>query len=219
MPCSANRVKLAVGQAAPQEVRQPRGQLIVVDLLDACANARAGVELDAKQEVRRYKGRLDGQLDPFGEVAALAARQANKLDQPVHFLGSRRPTIGAAGKVRQDLSRAAVFIAVGGLAKDNSPVRLRAIIRVDKRPFDSERLDDQITIALTRVRVLWIFEVVQIGDRHVPLSRRRGSAKFERLWLILYGRHVGAAELLLVERESDLHRIRPGLLAIGRASE
>ena len=55
------REQLVVGHAAPQEVRQPRGQLVIVQRADCPRDCwRLGIELDAKQEMGRDQHRLAG---------------------------------------------------------------------------------------------------------------------------------------------------------------
>ena len=66
--------QLVVGHAAPEEVRQPRGQLPVVDGVRRASLGRL-VDLDAEEEVRRREHRLQGELNARLEgVAVLVGR-------------------------------------------------------------------------------------------------------------------------------------------------
>ena len=97
--------QLVVGHAAPEEVREPRGQLEVVDRQPAGAVRPRSVELDPEEELRRDQHRLDGELDaPLEAVAVLAGPGRRDLTSRATSPAVDGPAVGPGGEPLEDLA-------------------------------------------------------------------------------------------------------------------
>ena len=76
---AARREQLLVGHAAPEEVRQPRGQFVIVERADGLRVVARRVELDAEQKVRRDQHGLHTQRDGVAEVLAFASASSTSF--------------------------------------------------------------------------------------------------------------------------------------------
>src|SRR5690606_36155437 len=73
--------QLVVGNAGPQEERQPRGELEVAYLIRRARRDALGVTLDAEQELRRDEQALQREPNAVVEALALAGALAEKIQQ------------------------------------------------------------------------------------------------------------------------------------------
>ena len=73
LPARRDVEQLVVGNAPPQEERQPRGQLEIADPVGGAGRGAGRLALDAEQELRRRQQRLERPLDAGVEVALARA--------------------------------------------------------------------------------------------------------------------------------------------------
>ena len=124
-PCWARRSRLVVGHGAPQEIRQPRGQLVLVERADAARIVRRWFELDAEQEVGRNQHRLHAELDRTARTSRRSARRAsNSLHQPLDLVVGRGTAIGPRGEPLEDLA-GALFGLFSWLGSHENDLRVR----------------------------------------------------------------------------------------------
>src|SRR5262249_30191425 len=102
--------QLVVGNAAPDEKRQSRGQLEVADAIDGVRGRGGRVALDAEQEVRIREHALERELNPAVEAAALAAARLVEVEERAHLGIGRWTAIGGARQPADDVLRARLFI-------------------------------------------------------------------------------------------------------------
>ena len=109
--------QLVVGDAAPQEERQPRRQLEVADAVRRLRRDAGGILLDAEQELRTHQHGAQAPSRcprrnppsaprPCGRTSSAAARSAS-VD---------RPPIGPAHQRREDLLRRSASSSSGDLS-------------------------------------------------------------------------------------------------------
>ena len=101
--------QLVVRDRAPQEERQPRGELQVADRVDAVRREIRRIALDAEQELRRDEQARQRFLNPPLE-AALVVPGTVEPEQRVHVRIGDRPAIGPPGEGSQDFLRARLFV-------------------------------------------------------------------------------------------------------------
>ena len=101
--------QLVVGHAAPEEVRQPRGQLVLADLVARPGRDAGRVELDAEQEVGPDQHAFESDADAVLEPLAFLLGPVVELQEAFDFLGPDRAAEGPAGEPGDDLA--------GGLAR------------------------------------------------------------------------------------------------------
>ena len=114
--------QLVVGHAAPEEVRQPRGQLVLADRVARSGLDPGRVQLDAEQEVGPDEHPFEGQADAVLEPLALLLRPVVELQDAFDFLGPDRAAEGPArrtgrrsrGRPRAEAGRAGGPSAAGG---------------------------------------------------------------------------------------------------------
>ena len=108
--------QLVVGNAAPQEERQPRRQLEIVDAIGAglarCPRSLGGggLALDAEQERRARQHRAQRHLDAVLE-AAVGAPLLVEAEKRLHLGGRRRTPIRAARQRGENRLRARRLVA------------------------------------------------------------------------------------------------------------
>ena len=154
--------QLVVGQAAPEEERQPRRQLEVAHPVRPVRPR--GVALDPQQELGAHQQPAQGHLDALVE-AAVGPALVEEAEQQVDVVAGGGPPVGAAGQGRQDLGRARPLgrrpgvvgrparedaAAARGVAgarrlerprhRDGVHVRLRALVAADGDVHLQERL-------------------------------------------------------------------------------
>ena len=79
--------QLVVGHAAPEEVRQPRGQFVLVDRVARPGLGARRVQLDAEQEVGPDQHPFEGQPDAVLEAITLLLGLIVELEDTFDFLG------------------------------------------------------------------------------------------------------------------------------------
>ena len=103
LPRPASVEQLVVGDAAPQEERQPRRQLEVAEAIHACRARRvAGSRSTRNTNIGLARMRCSARLDARLEAAVAPARVVERQQRP-HVLVGHRPAIGAPRQRRQDL--------------------------------------------------------------------------------------------------------------------
>ena len=102
-PLRGQRNQLLVGRAAPEEERQPRGQVDVPDAVRRTGHGIRGVVLDAEQELGRYQQGLERPADPFLEAAALPVAVVVGSEQRLNVAVRHRPPVRLPRERPQDL--------------------------------------------------------------------------------------------------------------------
>ncbi len=94
--------QLVVGHAAPEEVRQPAGQLEVVQVAHGARVVGTAIRLNPEEEVRRDEHRLQRQPDAGLEAVAVLLGQLDEAHQAAQLVVAHRPAVGALGEGAQD---------------------------------------------------------------------------------------------------------------------
>ena len=102
--------KLVVGQAAPEEERQPRRQLKAAHPVRPVGPG--GVALDPQQELGAHEEPAQGHLDALVE-AAVGPALIVEAEQQVDVGAGGGPAVGAAGEGPEDFGRARPLIGEG----------------------------------------------------------------------------------------------------------
>src|ERR1700730_1157019 len=77
--------------------------------------------MDAQQEIRAGKTRLEPELDPVVKASAVVSSGIEKLEQRLHVSFRHRPSIRQPGDPREDPRRAAaLFGGALGMPDENS---------------------------------------------------------------------------------------------------
>ena len=130
-----------VRDAAPQEERQPGGQLQVAHAVCGRRRRAGRLLLDADQEVRRRQDRLQRQPDARLEIALAAAQPVDLQQRPNILLGHRTP-IGPPRQRGDDLPRARLVVATTGIAgQDPLAAGRRVWHRAVERAGDLDLVD------------------------------------------------------------------------------
>ena len=109
-----------VGDAAPQEERQPRGDRYVVEVIDVARLDPGGRTIDAEQKLRVDYESFQRELDPGVEAATFRATLPEEPEQHLHVLFCGGTAKGASGHSREDLRGAHLFFRAGlGPAYEN----------------------------------------------------------------------------------------------------
>ena len=180
--------QLVVRDAAPQEERQPRGDLQVAEGIGLLVLRQVDrLAVYPQQEVRVHQDALQPVLDARLEAAAFAAPRLVELQQRIPVAIGHRPAIRAAGDPRQDRRRAGAFLrGPGGLTDEDRPpagsVRESAAERV--RATDVDRADRGVVHvdlvvrqhAAALQRLPQPFRLPQLAhERHADHPRARGD--------------------------------------------
>ena len=105
--------QLIIRDAAPQEERQPGGQLEIADQVDGIRWGSRGIAFDAEQELRRHQESRQRLLDAALE-APLTSTGPVEPQQRLDVRLGDRPAIGPTGERRQDLLRAGLLSNISG---------------------------------------------------------------------------------------------------------
>ena len=143
-PRVRRRQQRVVGQAAPQEEREPGGELEVRHRIRAAGHRVDGIRLESEQEVGARQQVAQRALDASLEVLATGPRVVVEPAQQRDVGGGGGPAIGAPREPGQDLGGAR-RLAGGGLrrAEEDAPAAggvARPAIAV--RPADGHAADD-----------------------------------------------------------------------------
>ena len=206
------RQQRVIGQAAPEKIREPRSQFVLVESMFVGGVVRVFVGLNPKQEVRRDENRrhrdahsererfaaLHRVIDQFDE-----ARQLDFADRSAKGASQERPQILACG--RRD-----ALVATGD-HRHQSLVRLRQCIRIElDRPDQLHVAHDQIAIPPILVLRFLIVEIVEERDRQSMLPLRDGDPELARLRLRLGHRDAELLDRLAVQAVFHQSVIRTG---------
>ena len=119
-PLSASANSVVVGHRAPQQVREPRGELVAVERM-GLGRVGIGIELDAVEEVRRTRARA---LTTCSMEASKASPRSRALrrqrDERVDLVAVERTAKGAAAERGDDRARAGDLVGRRRLAGDDA---------------------------------------------------------------------------------------------------
>ena len=101
--------KFFVGNTAPKEEREPRGQLEVSNPTDGPGGAAARAALDAEQEARRNEDCAKGRLDPRVETPAVFPARGEQPHQRFDVGLAGGTAVGSPRERSQDLFRAGLL--------------------------------------------------------------------------------------------------------------
>ncbi len=116
-----------VGNAAPQEKREPRGELDITDAIRRIGRNARWIGFDAQQELGADEQTLQRVIDAFIKATACRAG-AIERHQRLHIVGGHRAPIGAARQRTQDRTstRRGIVRRRGSAREDPLPARRRA---------------------------------------------------------------------------------------------
>ena len=184
LPLAGEREQLVVGHAAPEEVREPRGQLELADrhhlgrllrgVLRILRLVRPPAEFDPEEELRRDEDRFHGELNPALEALAVLLGDVHELEQAGDLALSDRAAIGTGREPFEDLAGDLGLVPVRRLLEDDPPVRL-GLRGVGGKcgPLNLQLIDHEVPVPVFRVRGLLVVEVVQERDPE-PVHAFRG---------------------------------------------
>ena len=147
--------QLRVGDAAPEEERQARGELAVVDLVHRPGRQARRILLDVEAELRARENALQRFLDAALEVA-LFTPGIEERKQPLRVRGGDVAAVRDTRKPRDDAAGASVFASAFALlrlrratarqalritAEDRAPARRVARSRPVEGPGDRQRIE------------------------------------------------------------------------------
>ncbi len=104
LPLCRQGEQLVVGHAVPEEVREPAGQLVLVDRVGRAGRQVRRVELDAEEEVRRDQHAVQRRPDAQFEPLPLLLGRVVEGQAPLDLVGLHRAAEGAGGEPGDDLA-------------------------------------------------------------------------------------------------------------------
>jgi hypothetical protein len=169
--------ELVVGQAAPQEERQPRRELEVADAIERARRRARRIVLDAEQELRRHENVGERRLHAGLEIAALRALGAVEVEQPAALGVGDRPAIGAPREAREyPLGARGGLGLLRGLAREDALAARRAAgARDGQRAFDDELVELGNADVHARVVLLALERLQHVLTRRGALLRERDA--------------------------------------------
>ncbi len=193
--------QLVVGDAAPEEERQARGERKVVDAICRTGGETFGPSLEAIEETRVDQESRDGLLDAGLEPAVLRpalVEAEQRLERGVARIHG--PPIRERREPGQDLARARHLVAAAGgeAAEDGAPARRVAGAGRLERPVDLDAVDAAAG-GVDAVELVDAFAAafVEQGDRQRMRSAGHPQTDCGR---------VVDGERLAVERDVDARR-------------
>ena len=169
--------ELGVRHAGPDEVREPRRELVLADRLHERPGFDRAVALEAEEEIGRNEQRLNADGQPFLERTFLLLRQVDEFHVFLDFGCCDRSAEGAPCEIRHDLPRAdrlmaAVEMAAGVNLREACASRARDL-RI--RPTDVHRPDPHaVERNLLQLRLRLLELLLQLRD---PLGRGVGRRR------------------------------------------
>ena len=160
--------QLVVGDAAPEEERQTRGQLEVVDVERAARRLVRRLPFSAEDKGRRGQDAAERKSDPALERAR-AAPLAVERQQSLSFVGRQRPSVRPAGHRREDPGGARLLVrGARGSANEQPRARWVGRLRAVEGPLDRDRLDVRGALRIKGIR-----EVADETLQPIRLEQRR----------------------------------------------
>ena len=222
---AANRriEQLVVGNAAPEEERQPRRQLQVADAVRARSDL-VRVQLHAEEELGIDEHGAQGLLDAVIE-AARGTPFAVEGQRSLDVLGGDRPAVGATHQGGENLPCASLFIARRIRPADEEPLparrvagALRCVRPGDRHLVDGGRLAWMPRLVVVRLQRLTLGlqqRPAVLGERDAELVRPGGYRRAhlqvaveQRVVAVNRPRHREAPDRHPVEQQLQLVRAR-----------
>jgi hypothetical protein len=91
--------QFVVGEAAPKEVREPRGELVIGQLMLGLGVIRLGVAFHAEQKMGRHEHAGEGDLHRLLKRVPLRDRFFHEAGKPADFFFGRFATVSSAEEV------------------------------------------------------------------------------------------------------------------------
>ena len=215
--------QLAVRDAAPEEERQPRRQLQVVEAISLARLDAVRILLDAEEELGadQHGGQrhFHPRLEPVG-----GARRAVELERPLQIRVRDRPAVRPAHQVLQDPRRAGVVLVRSGRPADEHllparrPARPGRIVRTRDRHLVDGRLEARVAVVvevrlvgLTRRLLEQRRELRERDPQRVPSGGHRHPDLQVRVHVVVGGL-IDQRHVLAVRR--PLHREQLHALAV-----
>ena len=174
LPPLGQRQQAVVGDAAPQEERQARGDLQVAQAVGALAARQVDrFAVDAQQEVRIDQDALETVLDAGLEAAAVAPARVEERQQRLAVARRDGPPVGAAGRRGQDALGAGPLLGRAARGAEKDPAAARGVLRP---AVDAVRAAD---LHRANGRVAHVYLVV--GQHPAALQRLREAFRLPQL--------------------------------------
>ena len=103
LPALGQRQQAIVGDAAPQEKRQARGEFQIAEAIGA-GRAPRRIAMDAQQKVRIHQHPFERELNPAVEASAILPAVIEELEQRLHVRFRHRPAIRQPGHPAKESS-------------------------------------------------------------------------------------------------------------------
>ena len=137
--------QLVVGDAAPEEERQPRRELEIRDAVWRVRREPGRILLHAEQELRTHQDARQRHLDAGVESVGrrFGARLLVQIERTLYVAVGDRPAVGPPHERRQDFSCRALFVVGTGRLRDEEPPPRRRVARSLRavRPDDRNRIN------------------------------------------------------------------------------
>ena len=125
LPTGGHVEKLVIGDAAPQEERQPRRELDVGEAMDGCTRGVDRITLYTEEEIRADEQTHEGDLDAGFEVTLVTPAPV-ELHERIDVFGRGGAPIRAAGERRENRPRAG-FVVIGRRLTREDPAAARRL--------------------------------------------------------------------------------------------
>ena len=108
-----------VRHAAPQKIREPRRQLMIVQPVRARHSRR--IAFDAEQEIGRHQHGLQADAHPFFQAVAVFLRQRHQLHQRLQLAFGGRPAVRTVRQILHHAARALRIVSARSVAANEDP--------------------------------------------------------------------------------------------------
>ena len=154
LPRDGRVEQLVVGDAAPEEERQPRRELEIGDAVRCVRREALRIPFHAEEELRADEDRRQRHLDAGVESVSgrLGARLLEQIERALQVGVGDRPPVGAPHQRCQDFSGRGVFVVRTGRLRDEEAAARRRVagpcrgVRTDDRNRIDRRLDARVAI-------------------------------------------------------------------------
>ena len=214
LPLRREREERLIRQRRPQEIRQPRRHLIVIQIPHIARLQRIRVQLPSEKKSRRTKNRLHPHAHRLRERRLPRQRPVHQLPQPLQLRRRHRTPKRLRRKRPQQLPRHLPLRTRLRHFRKHPPETRRRLHLPHDRPGDIEAREENIPVpAHLRVRMILLVVIIQIRHRDpvLPALHRRLHLIARRLPRIL---HIESGRLRPIDRHRQLRRLRPRLLPI-----